>query len=96
MPIVGGLDIHRKQITFDYLDTVTGEVKRGQVAPADRLPCEPGLPGSWRAVGRRGVLALGVVDARRARGGGQGTDGPDRAHYRGLLDDRQPGWLGQD
>ena len=27
MPIVGGLDIHRKQLTFDYLDTVTGEVK---------------------------------------------------------------------
>jgi hypothetical protein len=26
MPIVGGLDIHRKQITFDHLDTVTGEV----------------------------------------------------------------------
>ena len=23
MPIVGGLDIHRKQITFDYLDTAT-------------------------------------------------------------------------
>ena len=36
MPIVGGLDIHRKQITFDYLDTETGEVKRGQVTPADR------------------------------------------------------------
>jgi transposase len=36
MPIVGGLDIHRKQITFDYLDTVTGEVQRGQIAPADR------------------------------------------------------------
>jgi len=36
MPIVGGLDIHRKQITFDYLDTVTGEVKWGQIAPADR------------------------------------------------------------
>jgi len=36
MPIVGGLDIHRKQITFDYLDTVTGEVNRGQIAPADR------------------------------------------------------------
>src|SRR5499433_2740525 len=36
MPIVGGLDIHRKQITFDYLDTMTGEVKRGQIAPADR------------------------------------------------------------
>ena len=27
MPIVGGLDIHRKQLTFDYLDTVTGEVQ---------------------------------------------------------------------
>ena len=36
MPIVGGLDIHRKQLTFDYLDTVTGEVKRGQIVPADR------------------------------------------------------------
>jgi transposase len=34
--IVGGLDIHRKQITFDYADTVSGEVIRGQVAPADR------------------------------------------------------------
>ena len=34
MPIVGGLDIHRKQLTFDYLDTVTGEVGRGQIAPA--------------------------------------------------------------
>src|ERR1022692_161868 len=37
MPIVGGLDIHRKQLTFDYLDTVTGEVSRGQIAPADRV-----------------------------------------------------------
>ncbi len=34
--IVGGLDIHRKQITFDYLDAVTGEVRCGQVGPADR------------------------------------------------------------
>jgi len=36
MSIVGGLDIHRKELTFDYLDTVTGQVTRGQVAPADR------------------------------------------------------------
>jgi hypothetical protein len=35
--IVGGLDIHRKQITFDYLDTVTGQVCRGQISPADRV-----------------------------------------------------------
>ena len=37
MPIVGGLDIHRKQLTFDYPGTVSGEVKRGQIAPADRV-----------------------------------------------------------
>jgi transposase len=36
MSIVGGLDIHRRQLTFDYLDTVTGQVARGQVTPADR------------------------------------------------------------
>ena len=36
MPSAGGLDIHRKQITFGYPDTVTGEVRRGQIAPADR------------------------------------------------------------
>src|SRR2546430_16363390 len=36
MPIVGGLDIHRKQLTFDFLDTESGEVKRGQITPADR------------------------------------------------------------
>ena len=37
MPIVGGLDIHRKQITFGYPGTVTGQVRRGQVSPADRV-----------------------------------------------------------
>jgi hypothetical protein len=36
MPIVGGLDIHRKQITFDYPGTVTGQVQRGQITPVDR------------------------------------------------------------
>src|SRR5271165_3395959 len=36
MPIVGGMDIHRKQITFDYVDLATGEVVCGQIAPADR------------------------------------------------------------
>jgi transposase len=36
MPVIGGLDIHRRQLTFDYLDTGTGQVVRGQVAPADR------------------------------------------------------------
>jgi hypothetical protein len=36
MAVVGGLDIRRKQITFDYLDTGTGQVQRGQISPADR------------------------------------------------------------
>ncbi len=42
MAIVGGFDIHRKQITFDYLDTVTGQVRRGRIEPA----CGAGLR-SW-------------------------------------------------
>jgi hypothetical protein len=33
--IVGGLGIHRRQITFDYLDTATGELSRGKIVPAD-------------------------------------------------------------
>jgi transposase len=36
MSIVGGLDIHRRQITFDYPGTETGQVCRGQISPADR------------------------------------------------------------
>ena len=36
IPIAGGLDIHRKQLTFDYPGTVTGEVMSGRIAPADR------------------------------------------------------------
>jgi transposase len=36
MSIVGGVDIHRKQLTFDYLDVDTGQVERGRIAPADR------------------------------------------------------------
>lgn len=36
MSIVGGLDVHRQQITFDYVDTVTGQVSTGQIPAADR------------------------------------------------------------
>jgi hypothetical protein len=36
LTIVMGLDQHRAQITGDWLDTETGEVKRGRVSPADR------------------------------------------------------------
>src|SRR4051794_8435772 len=34
--IVMGLDQHRAQITADWLDTETGEVRRSRVSPADR------------------------------------------------------------
>jgi transposase len=37
MAIVGGLDLHRGQLTFDYLDQDTGEVATGRIVPADRL-----------------------------------------------------------
>ena len=36
MTIVGGFDVHRKQLTFDYVDTETGEVRWGQIRPATR------------------------------------------------------------
>jgi transposase len=34
--IVMGLDQHRAQISGEWIDTVTGEISRGRVAPADR------------------------------------------------------------
>ena len=70
MPIVGGLDIRRKQLTFDYLDTVTGEVKRGQVVPAEPR-ASAGLAGAVRRPGRRRVRA-GGMHRLAVRGGGAG------------------------
>ena len=37
MGIVGGLDLHRRQITFDMIDVDTGETSRGVIRPAHRL-----------------------------------------------------------
>ena len=31
-----GLDLHRAQITYDALDTATGETKSGRIRPANR------------------------------------------------------------
>ena len=36
MSIVGAFDVHRRQLTFEYLDTSSGELKWGRVMPADR------------------------------------------------------------
>jgi hypothetical protein len=34
--IVMGVDQHRAQISVEWIDTITGEVSRARVAPADR------------------------------------------------------------
>ncbi len=36
MSIAGGLDIHRKQLTFDHVESETGRWERGRIVPADR------------------------------------------------------------
>jgi transposase len=38
MPIIGAFDVHRKQITFKWLHTETGEIERGRIAPGIREP----------------------------------------------------------
>jgi transposase len=36
MAIIGGLDVHRRQITYDWVDPQSGQHQRGQLAPATR------------------------------------------------------------
>ena len=36
MDILGAFDVHRKQITFDYVEMDSGEVHRGKICPAVR------------------------------------------------------------
>jgi transposase len=36
LSIIGAFDIHRGQLTYEYVDSRTGEVNRGRIAPADR------------------------------------------------------------
>jgi transposase len=57
MRIVGGFDVHRAQITFDYLDTVTGEVNAGQIRPATREVLRGWLSDRF---GARGGVAFAV------------------------------------
>jgi len=47
MTIIGGLDVHREQITFDWVDSETGEVRRGRIEPATRLACRHWLKQSF-------------------------------------------------
>jgi transposase len=41
MAIVAGFDVHRRQITFDALNTESGEVSRG------RIDATPAAVGAW-------------------------------------------------
>ena len=36
MSLVMGIDQHRAQISAEWIDTITGEIFRARVAPADR------------------------------------------------------------
>ena len=36
MAIVVGLDVHRAQVTYDALNSASGEVTTGRITPADR------------------------------------------------------------
>lgn len=55
MSIVGGLDVHRKQITFDVVDTDTGELRTGRVCPADRRHLAAWLGRQWPGGGPQNV-----------------------------------------
>ena len=37
MTIVMGMDQHRAQISAEWIDTITGEISRSRIAPADRM-----------------------------------------------------------
>ena len=40
--IAGVFDVHRRRLTLGYPGTVTGELRDGRVAPADRDTCGSG------------------------------------------------------
>ena len=86
MVIVGGFDIHRRQITFDYLDERSGETRHGRIAPADRmllrgwlehLPTDTGTSTSeapgWSANPRATAAAISAVPTPRPRASGSPT-----------------------
>jgi hypothetical protein len=58
MQIVGALDVHRRQITFEALGPASGESSRGRISPAAREPlrgCEPEV--------RRVVYTTNAIEA---------------------------------
>src|SRR4051812_26343436 len=58
MAIVAGLDVHRAQITFDALDTESGEVMRG------RIDATPAAVTQWASRFRGREVHVAVERAR--------------------------------
>jgi len=59
MDIVGGFDVHRKQITFDYIEMETGELHRGKIRPATRENLRNWLSQfSERFAGKQAAIAV--------------------------------------
>jgi hypothetical protein len=69
MAIVAGFDVHRTRITFDALDTETGEVHRG------RIPADPESVRGWvgRFEGQRVDVAVEACTYQEQLEGAQGT-----------------------
>jgi transposase len=55
MSIIGGLDVHRSQITYDWVDSDSGQRQRGQLAPAHRAHLRGWLE---QFAGRQAAFAL--------------------------------------
>src|SRR4029450_10566967 len=74
MSIIGGLDVPRAQITFDWIDRDSGETHRGRIAPATRAAlCGwlGELPGGQGAFAVEGCTGWGVWGG----GGGCAVEG---------------------
>jgi hypothetical protein len=72
MSIVGAFDVHRRQLTFEYPGTVTGELKRGRVVPAGRQRLREWLA---RFAGHGDVHFAGGLHRLAVCGGGAGRGG---------------------
>jgi hypothetical protein len=66
MAIVVGLDVQRAQITYDALDTATGEVATGRITPADRTTLRAFLR-RWSGEEMCGGVGHLEASAQRAR-----------------------------
>src|SRR3954465_2435134 len=81
MAIVAGLDVHRAHLTFDALDTESGEVMRGRI---DATPAG-GARWAGRFAGRGGDVRGGAVPRGGLAGAGCACATPSRRRARGRI-----------